>query len=392
MIVKVADNIVSPLGFSSLENYHAVRAGKSELRLYEGRWQIPEPFVASLFDYDKVDEVFKCLANGRKTSGNGIAYTHFEKISILSAAGALADAGIDPSSPEVLFVLSTTKGNVELLDKARPDCSETRALLDGSARAVAGFFENPNMPIVVSNACISGLCAQITAIRYLQGEYFKHAVVIGADCQSAFIVAGFQSFKSLAPHPCRPFDASREGLNLGEAAACLIYSWKERAEKGQWILSKGAIRNDANHISGPSRVGEGCYRALSAILQEEDLQELALLNAHGTATLYNDEMESIAIDRMGLNAVPVNSLKGYYGHTMGAAGVLETILSMYSVEDGVILPTRGFESCGVSRSVSVCAEERNTDKRNFIKMLSGFGGCNAAVLFKLQGGLEEKKK
>lgn len=96
-------------------------------------------------------------------------------------------------------------------------------------------------------------------------------------------------------------------------------------------------------------------------------------------------MEAIAIDRAGLCGVPVNGLKGYFGHTMGAAGVLETIVSMRAVERGVVLGTKGYAECGVSRPLHLSAEHGHTRARCFVKMLSGFGGCNAAMLFK-QGG------
>ena len=97
-------------------------------------------------------------------------------------------------------------------------------------------------------------------------------------------------------------------------------------------------------------------------------------------------MESIAIERAGLSNVPVNGLKGYYGHTMGAAGILETILSMQAVDDNNILATRGFETIGVTHPLVLSNENKPTDKRAFIKLLSGFGGCNAALLM-AKGGV-----
>ena len=109
MIVRIADNIISPLGTTSEANYQAVKAGKSELRRYEGKWNLPEPFVASLINRPSLDGEF--VANH---IGDG--YTFFEKVVILSACKALADAKIDASSAKVLFILSTTKGNVHLLD------------------------------------------------------------------------------------------------------------------------------------------------------------------------------------------------------------------------------------------------------------------------------------
>ena len=378
MIVKVADNIISPLGLTVDENFSCVVAKKSSIRLYSGKWDIPEPFYASLFEEEEKEVLFERELTDRKK-----AYTMFEKLAILSAQRALKDCPqVNPSSERVIFVLSTTKGNIKLLDDTSGFDIE-RVCLGTTARAISKYFGNPNIPIVVSNACASGVCAQLIASRYLIAGRYDHAIVIGAEEQSKFIVTGFQSLKALSPEECRPFDSARCGLNPGEAAATIIYSNKNKRELtgGEWVLVRGAIRNDANHISGPSRTGEGCFRALGQTILDDDISQMAFISAHGTATIYNDEMESIAIDRAGMIGTPVSSLKGYFGHTMGAAGILETIMSQRALDEGLILGTRGFKSLGVSRPVSISSEHRRTDKKMFVKMLSGFGGCNAALLF-----------
>lgn len=374
MIVRAAHNIISPLGMTTAENYAAVKEGRSMLKRYEGLWRLPEPFTASLMDREKVEEAFAPLANGAK-------YTFFEKMIILSASRAIAEAKIDAASDRVLFILSTTKGNVFLLDKNETGFPQERVLLGYAAKQMTDFFHNANTAIVVSNACISGVCAQIQAMRELESGRFDYVVTVGADVQSAFIVSGFQSFKALSVDPCRPFDANRTGLNLGDAAATIIYTKKDKVTDNDWVACRGAIRNDANHISGPSRTGEGSYRALKGALGEVSPDKIAFINAHGTATLYNDEMESFAIERAGLSKVPVNGLKGYYGHTMGAAGIMETILSMQAIDDHNILATRGYETMGVTHPLVLSNQNQPTDKRAFIKLLSGFGGCNAALLF-----------
>ncbi|MCQ2147573.1 MAG: 3-oxoacyl-ACP synthase, partial [Bacteroidales bacterium] len=206
----------------------------------------------------------------------------------------------------------------------------------------------------------------------------------GCDIQSKFIVSGFQSFKALSLSPCKPFDKDRDGLNLGEASAAMILSSAPCFTRDLgWTLVSGSIRNDANHISGPSRTGEGSYRALIGASGGSDKENIAFVNVHGTSTPYNDEMESIALGRAGLNEYQINALKGNYGHTMGAAGIVESIISMKAVERGIVLPTKGFENMGVSVPVSVSSETRTTAKRSFVKLLSGFGGCNAAALFSM---------
>ena len=380
MIRKIADNIYSPLGVTTAENYAAVKQGRSMLRSYPaGTMDLPEAFTASLFDWGRVEPLD--------------GYTRFERIVIQSVGRALAQTDIDVHSDRVLFVLSTTKGNVELLDSRSQQFPADRVLPGVAARVVAAYFGFNRQPLVVSNACISGLSAQITAMRLIESGACDVAVVCGADVQSRFIISGFGSFKALSPMECRPFDIERLGLNLGEAAATVIYERsevrgerrEERGERSEWFAVRGAVRNDAFHISGPSPKGEGSYRAIRAALGDTPADELAFINVHGTSTMYNDEMESAAIDRAGLLDVPVNSLKGYYGHTMGAAGVLETILSMAAVDDGCILGTRGYEELGVSHRVRVSGQHAATTKQSFLKLLSGFGGCNAAMLFKKGG-------
>jgi 3-oxoacyl-[acyl-carrier-protein] synthase-1 len=373
LIRCIADNVVSPLGVTSAANYEAVKAGRSGLVRYEGMGNITTPFVLSRIDRDVVDGL--CSNLGIETK----AYTFFEKMVLASAAQAVRDAGIDARSERVLFIFSTTKGNVSLLGDAQGFPSD-RVLLGVAARQVTAWMGNPNPPIVICNACISGVVAQIEAMRALRSGKYDYAVVTGADEQSPFIISGFLSFKAMSDAPCRPFDKDRKGLNLGECAATVVLEVTDAVSEG-WELKTGAIRNDANHISGPSRTGEGSYLALREVLKECSMDDLAFVNVHGTATAYNDEMESIAIYRAGLIDVPVTGLKGCYGHTMGAAGVVESILSMYAVQDGTVLATRGYSECGVSYPVNVSAECRKTTGNSFIKLLSGFGGCNAALLY-----------
>jgi 3-oxoacyl-[acyl-carrier-protein] synthase-1 len=134
---------------------------------------------------------------------------------------------------------------------------------------------------------------------------------------------------------------------LGEAAATMIFSRDIKLlnakYKAIFSLVNGAIRNDANHISAPSRTGEGSFRALNYILSHNFTSEnIALINAHGTATPYNDAMEVNAIVRVGLEQIPVNSLKPFFGHTLGAAGVLESIISMKALEKNIVLQSMNY--------------------------------------------------
>ena len=341
----VAHHILSPLANGSEENLQAILDGKTALRKYEQRFPSVEPFCASLFE----------------------AHKSFTEWCILSADCAIKSAQIDASSPEVIFIISTTKGdNLQLLQPAQK---------------IAAHFGNPNSPIVVSNACISGVSAQIVAWRCLQSRQYTQAVVIGCDVQSQFIVSGFQSFKALSPEPCKPFDAQRTGLNLGEAAATMIWSAEPTMPTCKWKFAAGSMHNDANHISGPSRTGEGSYRCIQDVMDGCLPSELTAISVHGTATLYNDEMEAIALHRANLQEVPVLAFKGYFGHTMGAAGVLETILSMLSLEQGILMGNPSFNQMGTTHSVNISREHRQLSQKpkHLVKLMSGFGGCNAAI-------------
>lgn len=331
-----------------------------------------------------VDQVLSAVLEGRAVhffSREGFcAHSFFEAIALEAAAKALEGIEITPRTG---LVLSTAKGNVEFIGKE--DIS-----LALSARRIADELGIKAAPLVVSNACISGAAALLQGVRMIRSGEYDKVVVVGAEVQSEFIRSGFECLKAVSEEPCRPFDKDRKGLNLGEAAAAMVLSPKpschcEPSEESYELLA-GAVRNDANHISGPSRTGEGSYKCLRYVMRYLNKEDLAFINVHGTATPYNDEMESIALSRAGLSDVPVNALKGIFGHTMGAAGVLESVVSMAALDRGLVLPTKGFSQMGVSCPVNVSANVRNANGKVFIKLLSGFGGVNAAVAFRKGGG------
>lgn len=272
------------------------------------------------------------------------------------------------------LVLSTTKGNISLLDSGDIEGARVSVL----AKKIAARLGIHTKPVVVSHACISGLLAVIAAKRLIQMGQYDDAIVLAGDVVSEFVVSGFQAFQAMSPFPCRPFDKRRHGVSLGEAAACVYMSREKGAFK---ILGDGAI-NDANHISGPSRTGEGLCRSIAAAVQEAgiDIGSIDYISAHGTATLYNDEMESVAFSRLGLEQVPLNSLKGYYGHTLGASGLLELAVTMKSMEEGVLLPTQGFGEIGVSQPLNVLENITRQQTWRALKTASGFGGSNAAMI------------
>ena len=386
MIFSIGDSIISPLAMTSNGNFEAVMRGESRLQYYEHAFGLPEPCFISLLEDERIDRAFETIYDYSVKD-----YTKVEKAAILAAHQAIAEANIAADRDDVIFILSTTKGNVDLLE-SNPYEPE-RPYLWRSAQLIAEFFGNPNTPIVVSNACISGCAAQIAAANQLRYGGYKYAVVVGAETLSKFVISGFQSFKALSKERCKPFDGSRCGLNLGEAAAAIVYTIDDdhtHIPDNALILRAGAINNDANHISGPSRTGEGLLRAINKVLAgfdnaqpALDVNRLAFINAHGTATLYNDDMESVAISRAGLQHVPVNSLKGYFGHTLGAAGILETIMAYQAIKNHTVIGTKGTDNPAPANPINVATNALSTNGNAFMKLISGFGGSNAAILMEI---------
>lgn len=380
MIYSIGDAIISPLAWTSSDNLDAVLRGESRLQYYENLFGLPDPCFVSLIDPQDVDDRFAQLPTRTEER-----YTKVEKMAILAAAQALEQAHLDAAREDVLFVISTTKGNVDLLSGNTYE--PQRVYLWRTAQLIADYFGNPNTPMVVSNACISGCAAQLAAINQLCFGTYNYAVVVGAETLSKFVISGFQSFKALSKERCKPFDANRVGLNLGEAAAAMVYTIGEddaTLPDGTLLFQNGAISNDSNHISGPSRTAEGLLRAINKSIANFDTNRIAFLNAHGTATPYNDDMESIGVNRAGLQHIPVNSLKGYFGHTLGAAGVLETILSAHALRNRCVLKSNGTEQPGTVNDVQVPMQTQEVQGDAFMKLISGFGGSNAAMLFTLQ--------
>ena len=372
-VFVVSDNILSPLGLTTAENFEQLRKNVTGIKEHNDANMSAQPFYASLFD--KKDGLIK--------DSKESLYTKFEQLLISSVNDALENSGIDTNDNKTILIISSTKGNISLLETETPNPAlQKRIALHTSAKLVAGYFRFVNRPVVISNACISGLLAILIGKRLIQSGQYENAVIAGADVISKFVLSGFQSFQAISDGPCKPFDRARNGLSLGEGAATIILSSHRKYTCGIRVMG-GSVNNDANHISGPSRTGEELAWVINRSLQEANIpgSEIDFISAHGTATLYNDEMEAKAITLAGLQSVPVNSLKGYYGHTLGAAGLIESIISIQSLKENLVLPTKGLKQPGVTKPLNICSSLLHGSFQNCLKTASGFGGCNAAVVF-----------
>jgi 3-oxoacyl-[acyl-carrier-protein] synthase-1 len=365
-VYVVADNIYSPLGINTKANIEALKNGRSGIQLHNNSLST-EPFYASLFD-----EASK-IENESKT--------FFEQIVLASALDAMQTADIQATDKRTGFILSSTKGNISLIEKSKEESFPVKRIaLNSSASIVAKEMGFTSEPLVVSHACISGLLAMITGMRLIQSGLYDHLVITGADLITSFIYSGFRSFQAISQNPCRPFDAARDGISLGEAAATVVLSANKK--QGSVLLSGGSVSNDANHISGPSRTGEELWLAIRRAMEQSGLnaENIDFISAHGTATRYNDEMEAKAIHLASLEKIPVNSLKGYYGHTLGAAGILESIVTIHSMKENIIFPTLGFKTPGTELPVNIVSGLIKSNLKSTLKTASGFGGCNAAII------------
>ncbi|MEJ7644390.1 MAG: beta-ketoacyl synthase N-terminal-like domain-containing protein [Chryseolinea sp.] len=360
-----ADSIVSPLGSSSEDNFQSLRKGISAIENIDDAGLSAVPFFGSkLKGFELIPEM---------TLLESITCKAIEKV--LDVVKLPLD--------RTLLILSTTKGNISLLDEGNRD--HPRIHLHAMADFVATKFGFPRN-LVVSNACISGLMALLVGKRSIESGAADHVVVVGVDVLSRFVVSGFQSLHALSPQACRPFDAERQGLNLGECSTAVVITGKPEALDvvPSISIAGGGFSNDANHISGPSRTGEELAFAIQQAMSESNVtrDEIDFISAHGTATLYNDEMEAKAFALQGFTRIPTHSLKGYYGHTLGAAGVLEVVLSASSLRHNELIPSMGFEKIGVSQPLSIIRHLEKKPLNICLKTASGFGGCNAAIILR----------
>ena len=376
-IYIAADNIISSLGFTTQANIDKIAAEQTGVQQLNDETIYPTPIWVS-----KVDEqAWSDALSKIKAPQN---YTRLEQLFLLSIIETLEQHPIDVTSPDTLIILASTKGNIDLLEhKNRGPFPKERIQLGSMAQELQQYFNNPNIPLVVCNACISGVLAMDVAKRLLIQDKYKNIIVTGGDLVTEFTVSGFQSFKAMSDAPCKPYDKNRVGINLGEGVGTVLLTTEKPNHEELITIEGGASSNDANHISGPSRTGDGLFFAIDKAMKDANcgIDELGYLSMHGTATPYNDEMESKALALANLQEVPMNSLKGYIGHTLGAAGLIESIVAIHALKNNMLYRSLGFEELGVPKEINVITKTTPTQLNKCLKTASGFGGCNAAMVF-----------
>ncbi len=371
-VFAIASNVTTSTGMSTNAVWEAVMQGSTGIRRHEDTLLSATPFWASRMD----DVTWEII---REKTAQHSTLSLFERMCVYSALDALHQCRASLNPERTVFILATTKGNIESLGGANND---TRNLLTTSAKFIGRALGIPAKTVVVSHACVSGVTALLMGLRLLQSGRYDFAIVVGADRFTRFVLSGFQSFQAIADEPCRPFDAARKGINLGEAAATIILS-SNSEHGGVAKLCSGATSNDANHISGPSRTGEELSMAIGRALGQAGILPASIdaISAHGTATLYNDEMEAKAFAHAGLLHAGVHSMKGYIGHTLGAAGIAESAMVIESLRRQISIPSLGYTASGVSEPLNITVSPTPAQLNYYLKTASGFGGCNAAAVW-----------
>lgn len=374
-VFLVGHSIFCPLGITADEVYNQIEQQNTAIKQHSDITISPIPFVAARLSPEQHQWL-------QSQYGHGAAsLSPFEQMCICAMEQAIEQTNIDIRSKDCIVILSTTKGNIEWLGQA----TDNRVAITTSAQLIAQHFSLAHAPQVISNACISGVSAMTLGSRLIQNGLYKTAVIVGCDRFSKFVYSGFQSFHALASEVCKPFDANRNGINLGEAAACVVLSANDNdgINKPLAILKGNGASNDANHLSGPSRTGEELAYAIEKAITNAEVtaEQIDAISAHGTATVFNDEMESKALYLAKVNHAALHSLKCYTGHTLGAAGILESIIACMAMQQNVLLGSNTFQSLGVPHTVNIAAQNRAGETQLLLKTASGFGGCNAAIVW-----------
>jgi 3-oxoacyl-(acyl-carrier-protein) synthase len=287
------------------------------------------------------------------------------------------------------LVLSTTKADVAALERVcrQQPCSTAaqRHIWPGLLAADLAAAHDIAGPVqCVSVACISGLLALQQGALLIQEQQADAVCVVGVDLLSDFVLSGFTTLKSLEPGGCRPFDAERKGLSLGEGAGAVVLTRRTALQSPALVVAGWGSSNDANHLTGPSRDGSGLALAMSRALQKAGVAPAGVdfVHAHGTGTPYNDAMEAMALRLVfGQRVPPFCSSKGLLGHTLGAAGLLETLVCLTAFRLQMLPGTPGLQRPDPSVPDSVLAAPRPVAAlRRILKLNAGFGGTNAALV------------
>jgi 3-oxoacyl-[acyl-carrier-protein] synthase-1 len=237
----------------------------------------------------------------------------------------------------------------------------------------------------ISTACSSSAKALAAGQRLISAGVCDAVLVAGVDTLCRLTLRGFHSLELIDPQPCRPMDSSRRGINIGEGAGLLLLERRAQSNAGAPFLLAVGESSDAHHMSAPHPDGAGAARAMAMALEMAGISPEAVdyINLHATATPLNDQSEARAVTQVFPKPPPCSGVKGLLGHTLGAAGAVEAVVSLLALERGLLPGTCGFRELGVDSAVPVLANPRaDAWPRHVLSNAFGFGGNNASVLLR----------
>ena len=296
---------------------------------------------------------------------------------------------LDPVPQDTLLITATTKSGIDNLERVRRGHpAEPRdVMISAMNEEIHRKLNLTGEGVNISAACASSTVAIAQGAAMIASRWADAVLVCCMDLVTEFVFSGFSALQALSAEPCRPFDRNRSGLSLGEGAAALLLMSEERAEQEArshlaTILGWGAA-SDASHITAPDREGRGLLRAINQAMQMAKCgaSDIAGISAHGTGTVYNDLMELKVFNHIFNDyPIPVYSIKGALGHTLGAAGGIEVAVGIRTLSEQTAPPTVGFSTPERGAEERVRPEPVNISGDYLLTTNSGFGGINAAII------------
>lgn len=388
--------IISAIGNNVAENYAALLAGEKGISKIDNIETIhrDEIMVGEIkFTNDEL------IAKLQLPLENN--YSRTAMLGAIAAKQALADASItDIKKYNTGLISATSVGGMDMTEKHYYDCLTDNTLLkyieshplgDSSMKIAKQLGLDQSLVTTISTACSSAANAIMLGARMIKAGKLERVIVGGADCLSKFTINGFKTLMILSDTYNSPFDENRKGLNLGEAAAYLVLeSDKVVQAENKKVLAyvKGyGNANDAYHQTASSENGDGATLAIEKALKIAGMKasEIDYINAHGTATGNNDLSEGRAIQRIFGESVPdFSSTKAFTGHTLAAAGAIEAVYSVLSIQQDVVFPNLNFDTPMKEFSLHPQTVVKQKPINTVLSNSFGFGGNCSALIFSKQ--------